>query len=71
MAELGLLLVIILVLGGFGLIYYLLKYELPRSEERPPRVVVIRGVPETPPRPPQRVVAIRRIVVFGRRPPPY
>jgi hypothetical protein len=70
MAELGLLLVIILVLGGFGLIYYLLKYELPRSDE-PPRVVVIRGVPETPPRPPQRVVTVRRIVVFGRRPPPY
>ncbi len=73
MAELGLLLVTILVIGGFGVIYYVLKYELPSSEPPLPKVFVIdRGAPEPlPPPPPQGVVIIRRVVVARRRPPPY
>jgi hypothetical protein len=69
MTELALLLVIILVLGGFGLIYYLLKYELPRSEAPPPKVLVIdRRAPEPlPPALRQGVVIIR----VRRTLPPY
>jgi hypothetical protein len=66
MAQLALLLVIILTLGGFGLIYYLLRYELPRSAEPPPKVLVIdRKVPASPslPTPPHGVVIVRRVVV--------
>ena len=66
MAQLALLLVIILTLGGFGLIYYLLRYELPRSAELPPKVVVIdRKIPDSVPlhTPPHGVVIVRRVVV--------
>jgi hypothetical protein len=70
MAELALVLVIILTIGGFSLIYYLLKYEFPRSAEPPPKVLVIdRGVPDPSPLPPFRgVVITRRVVVIPRRP---
>ena len=66
MAQLALLLVIILTIGGFCLIYYLLRYELPRSAEPLPKVLVIdRKVPDSPsiPTPPQGVVIVRRVVV--------
>src|SRR6516225_7008529 len=73
MPELALLLVIILVLGGFGVIYYVLKYELPRSEELPPKVFVIgRRAPEPPPPPPPQAVGLfrdRYVVVVQRKPP--
>ena len=67
MAQLALLLVVILTIGGFGLIYYLLRYELPRSAEPRPKVLVIdRKVPDSPPlpTPPQGVLIIRRVVVI-------
>ena len=70
MAELALVMVIILTIGGFSLIYYLLRYEFPRSAESPPPKVLVfnRGTPEpTPPPPYQGVVIIRRVVVIPRR----
>jgi hypothetical protein len=68
MAELALLLIIILTIGGFSLIYYLLKNELPRSAEPPPNVAVIdRRARQPLPPPPQGVVIIRRVVITRRR----
>jgi hypothetical protein len=70
MAALALLLVIILTIGGFGVIFYVLKYDLPRSDEPPRKVLVIdRRAPDppAPPTPPQGVVIVRRVIVVRRR----